>query len=83
MSEIPYERLKELFQAERRFKEGGQQPPASPSLEEASSLAGLMLAIMHNGEREDYELGKFMGFPEETNFEPYWEYDDGPAYDDD
>lgn len=78
MSEIPYERLKQLFQAERKFKEGNVRPPPPATLEEASTLAHLMLTIMHADRCEDFELGKFSGWPEENNFKPYWEYDDGP-----
>ena len=82
MNEIPYERLKEFCQAERRLKEGHQWPAfLPPTVEEISILAHLMLTVMYGGEHEDWELGKFIGWPEENEFEPTWEFDDGPYYD--
>lgn len=82
MSEISYERLKEIFQAERRLREGLQPVQSPVTVAEASTLALLMLTLMYDADHEDWQLGLFIGFPEETNGEPCWEYDDGPYYDD-
>ena len=77
--DITYERLKELCQAKRRVEEGHEKPPTPPTIEEYSSLAHLWLTLRYDKDHEDWELGRFIGFPEENNGKPTWEYDDGPS----